>query len=80
MSVTVHHPSHPAPSLPPALDLDLLAHTIQQGRDHGLPGYSRYRSLCGLTAAETFDELNKTMTEEKRDMLRGLYSSLDEVL
>ena len=61
------------------LDLDLLAYTIQQGRDHGLPGYSSFRNLCGLIEAHTFDQLNKTMTEDKLDLLRSLYRSPAEV-
>ncbi|KAF0289714.1 Peroxidasin [Amphibalanus amphitrite] len=62
-----------------ALDLDLLAYTIQQGRDHGLPGYGNFRNLCGLTEAHTFDQLNKTMTDDKLNLLRTLYSSPSEV-
>ena len=59
-----------------ALGLDLVADTIQQGRDHGVAAYSQWRQLCGLPAVTQFSHLNTTMTPSKVDLLRSIYRSV----
>ncbi|XP_066524928.1 eosinophil peroxidase [Hoplias malabaricus] len=39
------------------LPLDLGALNLQRGRDHGLPGYSAWRQLCGLSIPANESEL-----------------------
>lgn len=38
--------------------LDLAAMIIQMGRDHGIPGYTTFRTLCGLRRPNNFSDLN----------------------
>ncbi|XP_072950076.1 salivary peroxidase/catechol oxidase-like [Epargyreus clarus] len=53
--------------------LDVLAVDVQRGRDHGLPGYVQYRSLCGFSPASSFDHLDDVMPQETIVKLAELY-------
>ena len=44
--------------------LDLIAINMQRGRDHGIPGYVEYRSVCGLGRAESFDDLSTNIPKD----------------
>ena len=41
--------------------LDLVSFNIQRGRDHGLPGYAEYRSICQVGRSKTFDDLQNNI-------------------
>jgi peroxidase len=54
---------------------DVFSLDIQRGRDHGLPTYNAYRTLCGLPKANTFDDLLDVMSPEVVQSLSKVYSS-----
>ena len=52
--------------------LDLVALNIQRGRDHGLPGYNKYREECGLGKARSFSDLSRHMSLQRTQELQRL--------
>ncbi|XP_025414853.1 peroxidasin homolog [Sipha flava] len=57
-----------------AVSLDLAAMNIQRGRDHGIPGYTEWRTVCNMSKVETFDDLkNEISDDEVRKKLEILY-------
>lgn len=43
--------------------MDMFSLSIQRSRDHGIPGFTRYRFPCGLTPIENGEDLAKVMNE-----------------
>ncbi|XP_046649809.1 peroxidase-like [Daphnia pulicaria] len=58
---------------------DLVAITIQRGREHGIPGYNQFREFCGMQKVESFDELIVDFFPENIDLLRAAYKSVDDI-
>jgi peroxidase len=56
----------------------LAALNIQRGRDHGLQPYNKYRKLCGLKEAYSFEEFDN-IPEYTINQLKELYASPDDV-
>lgn len=56
--------------------LDLVALNVQRGRDHGLPGYMKFRKLCGLPTVTNFNELKdlNIFPEDMANRLASVYS------
>ena len=44
--------------------LDLIAINVQRGRDHGIPGYIKYRELCGLGKTNSFYDLKSNISPQ----------------
>ncbi|KFM73005.1 Peroxidase, partial [Stegodyphus mimosarum] len=59
--------------------MDLSAIGIQRGRDHGLPGYIKWRKFCGLPEINSWDDLFKVMDNQHVQRLRKAYDSIEDI-
>ncbi|XP_013148471.1 PREDICTED: peroxidase-like [Papilio polytes] len=58
---------------------DVSSSDIMKGRDVGLPSYNRYRELCHLPIANTFDDLYQWMPKDQVDVISRSYESVEDV-
>jgi len=59
--------------------LDLVAVNIQRGRDHGLPGYNKYREICTGKKASDWPDLRKSIEPNHINQLRRVYKHVDDI-
>jgi len=59
--------------------LDLVAVNIQRGRDHGLPGYNKYREICTGSRAREWSDLRKSMEPRHIEELKRVYRNVDDI-
>ncbi|KAG8191257.1 hypothetical protein JTE90_003269 [Oedothorax gibbosus] len=59
--------------------MDLSAIGIQRGRDHGLPGYTKWRKLCGLSEINKWEDLFDVMDAQHVQRLRKNYDSVEDI-
>ncbi|KAL1476684.1 hypothetical protein MTO96_036329, partial [Rhipicephalus appendiculatus] len=59
---------------------DLASFNIQRGRDHGMPGYNKWRQFCNLSRAESFEDLRREIpSADLRRKLERLYKTPDNI-
>ncbi|XP_055926911.1 peroxidase-like [Argiope bruennichi] len=58
---------------------DLAAVGIQRGRDHGLPSYNKWRSVCGLSQMKSWDDLKSVMNVKRAEKLKEVYKFVDDI-
>ena len=58
---------------------DLVAINIQRGRDHGVPGYTKYLEICGGTNVQDWEDLRGLMKPEHISRLQKAYRSVEDV-
>jgi peroxidase len=65
----------------PQYGKDLTAFDVQRGRDHGLPGYNRFRVLCGLPAIRSMEPADRPeeLAYHNWDNLARLYRRPDDI-
>lgn len=44
--------------------VDLVSLDLQRGRDFGVPPYNKIRQLCGLSKANSFNDLSDQISQE----------------
>merc|ERR1719300_877170 len=58
---------------------DLAARNIQRGRDHGIPGYTKYRKWCGLSVPSSWNYKPTDISQQYWDNLKLVYNSVTDI-
>ena len=58
---------------------DLAARNIQRGRDHGLPGYVKFRSFCGLSVPSSWSDKPKDISQKNWDNIKSVYTNVADI-
>lgn len=58
---------------------DLTAINIQRGRDHGLPGYSKYLEALLGRSVKTFGDIADLVTKEQLYRLKSVYTNVLDI-
>ncbi|XP_035230877.1 uncharacterized protein LOC118202791, partial [Stegodyphus dumicola] len=63
----------------PFSGMDLVSLNLQRGRDHGLPPYNEYRTLCNKTRAKHFNDLKEDIPEHIVERIKSVYEHVDDI-
>jgi len=58
---------------------DLMARNIARGRDHGLPGYNKFRQICNMSLITSMKRTPPEFNPEKWARLTALYTRPDDI-
>merc|ERR1719342_748256 len=58
---------------------DLPARNIQRGRDHGIPGFIKYRKLCGLSVPSNWNDRPNDISQRNWDNLKLAYDDVADI-
>ncbi|CAG9861246.1 unnamed protein product [Phyllotreta striolata] len=64
---------------PKLCGLDLVSLNIQRGRDHGLPGYVKWRRHCGFERVRNFDDLKGVFDSNSLRNIKAIYRKVEDV-
>ncbi|CAH1153426.1 unnamed protein product [Phaedon cochleariae] len=64
---------------PKLCGLDLVSLNVQRGRDHGLPGYTSWRTHCKLSKPKSFDDLKNDMDSYSLYNIKAIYKDVDDI-
>jgi peroxidase len=78
-SVTNEVTNHLFEQKKPKSGMDLVSLNIQRARDHGIPGYNKYREVCQLSRAHNFFDLIKEIKIEIITSLQSVYKHPDDI-
>ena len=57
----------------------LPARNIQRGRDHGLPGWSKYRQFCGLSVPSSWSDKPSDISQTNWNNLQSVYTNVADI-
>jgi len=58
---------------------DLCTININRGRDHGVPGYNKWRKWCGLSEMKTWNDAYKVLDAAAVNKYKKLYKHPDDI-